>query len=619
MIYNDTYISSRYGNTAVEKILSAFSSIDESVQISITNEEKNKLFVKLIIKLSSFSILHGLDKPKKFINDIFNSSEEEIFNLVNSYLELGNYNKNIQAARELQQEILHFSRIVDLENLDSNQINKRIRNSLYLEDYLKVFAELVTVMRSRLIQKGKKIEKPLAIGTNMINEEINNGIFLNYLNQENSNYLFIIKSSRRREAKDLNYQFNCLLSYLTPLESFYAIINYIIDQDFINDITLSLVTYPLTSNVPIVFNWCLSNNKDYKDYYEFCMSKLPNINMLDPSINKNKYQFDLDNLILINQETKNEFNITLSYYKNGNSINKKLFTLKYFKQEEYDLDHFRQNASKIVKDKLFGKEVRSIESGHIHLDRKIDVDQITGFEIGKVIYETLKENQTSIPLMCPMIDDDHVLIALTPREYEKCMKSIMGTIDYFLIPESSPIIRSIVVELYHRIISSESNKKIKTVGKNLYIQIDDKTTCEIFEDFDNRCDSGCVVFEVALLIYRSNPRIFNDYFNQKFNETNIHDYILYIWNKDLPHDKKTDELIKYYSKFKKYTSPLIRNIEISNMVNKIINNDIVHLNVLEDYYEHQQSKVRKMIRELNLPIELKSLTFNVQTGKVALI
>jgi len=87
MIYNDTYISSRYGNTAVEKILSTFSSIDESVQISITNEEKNKLFVKLIIKLSSISILHGLDKPKKFINDIFNSSEEEIFNLVNSYLE----------------------------------------------------------------------------------------------------------------------------------------------------------------------------------------------------------------------------------------------------------------------------------------------------------------------------------------------------------------------------------------------------------------------------------------------------------------------------------------------------------------------------------------------------
>lgn len=619
MIRQDTYISPNYESSTVGRVLSSFSAVDESVQRDLPDNVKNKLFVKLAIKIASFCTLHGLEIPEKFISKIFQAGEEEIFDTVNSFLELGCYDPNIPAPRELQQEILHFSRIVDLENLSSISGIKRIRNSTYLESFLKVYSELVTVMRSRLIQRGKKLDKPLGVGTKTCTEEIEPGFFINSLMDNLSNYLLIIKAERRRDAKDLNYQFTCLLSYLTPLEAYYALVNYVIEEEFKKDVTMVIIYNPTTSTEPILLSWKNSIGTIYDDYLSYCKATLPNMVELSKGNGNVDYKIGDNSICTVQHTSNNHISVAIKRRVNDRLKVLKNLSLTKFIEQNFSISYFLDISKKLLTDSIQQFDITSIESGHIHLDRNIDIDQQIGFELGKISYEYLKSVQQVPPNMCPMIDDDHVLIRLRPKDYEVHMTKIMPDIDYRLIPESSPIIRAIVVELYHRIRSSDKNKLLKNIGDNLYISVDDTTTCEIFEDVNGRCDSGCVIFEVALLIYRTKPDLFDTYFNEKFKLKNIHTCILDILNEDTAHDDKYKVLKEFQDLFKEFVNPNYRNNEVTRMVDDLFNNKTYsHLNILEDYYEHQQSKVRKMISILNIPIRLFSLTFNTQTGRIVL-
>lgn len=185
-------------------------------------------------------------------------------------------------------------------------------------------------------------------------------------------------------------------------------------------------------------------------------------------------------------------------------------------QQNVKMDSVVKNAlskfSSIVND-----EILSIECGHIHLDRDIDMDQEFGMAIGSAVFQYLTQRQFP-PYLAPMIDDDHVLIQLKPEQYfEFFLQKIGGEdISFELIPESSPIIRAITTALYARLQSSENFKFVEQQGGNLYLHVDSHITCELFEDFHGRCDNGCVFFEVALLLFRSAPQFFSEYFHRRF-------------------------------------------------------------------------------------------------------
>jgi hypothetical protein len=159
-------------------------------------------------------------------------------------------------------------------------------------------------------------------------------------------------------------------------------------------------------------------------------------------------------------------------------------------------------------------------------------------------------------------------------------------------------------------------------GRNLFLELANGNYCELFEGYGEDAVTGCVFFEVALLVYRSAPAQFDDYFRTRFGlDRGIHERACAILDGPETHDAKMIRLEDFYSTFAEVTDPHVVDPAMARLVTMVIANmgdGIAHLNVLEDYYESQQDKVRVMIEILQLPMKLVTIHFNAQTGRVVL-
>lgn len=617
MIEESTYISNKSNGdncriTKMKVVLSAFSAADESLLNAFDEPTINYLFIRLLSRLSTLCYLHGSHVPQSLFNDLVASNSSETFDLINSYLENGNSvsSKN----RELQQELLHFSRIVDIKlskeeySLAEDYLsNKRIKNSKYLPDSLKVLSELITVVRSRLIQRGLKPKTPIMRSSHLNVIELDNKVFLITNSDKTTDFIVTIKSSRRRFTKELIYSFRHLLTYLTPEEALLSIITYTNEVSQIKN-DMSFMGLFLKEKCITKINYTKEIND--KEFFKGFYNPIPNISEF--LVLENEYVeiiFDQNNVFKFtcdNSQISCTFNDTKS------------FTLENFKKNISTdvIKYFLDKSVELIKDQRI---IETIECGHIHLDRKIDFDQECGFKIGRHLYEYLSSVQEKKPLLFPMIDDDHVLISLKPKEYENIMEKFIGR-EYELVPESSPIVRAIVVSLYKKLMSSNKRDKVKRLGNNIYISMNENITCELFEDYDGRCDNGCVFFELGLLIYRSNASKFVEFFKKRFDlNYNPHEYMINILNEDTGHDEKFHSLCRWKEQFYDITNPKNPDKEFYILVESVIaNGRVYHLNILEDYYENQQKKVRSLIELMDLPINLLSLHFNTITSRISL-
>jgi hypothetical protein len=240
-----------------------------------------------------------------------------------------------------------------------------------------------------------------------------------------------------------------------------------------------------------------------------------------------------------------------------------------------------------------GPELVSMEAGHIHLDRDLDIDQETGAAIGAALLDLLDKRQTLPPALTPMMDDDHVLVRLTPATYQRFLRSTFGDASMYLICESSPIIRSIVVALFQRMNNSRLANRFALRGGNLFLPLGDGRHCELFEGLDGDAPiTGCVFFEIALLTYRTAPARFDRYFADRYRlKVGVHDHAANLLSADQPHDAKVAALNEYYATFADVTNLGRPDRYITALVNDVLEQAVpatAHLNVLEDYYEVQQ-------------------------------
>jgi hypothetical protein len=83
------------------------------------------------------------------------------------------------------------------------------------------------------------------------------------------------------------------------------------------------------------------------------------------------------------------------------------------------------------------------------------------------------------------------------------------------------------------------------------------------------------------------------------------------------HGQRVSTLKKYCGKFSELTTPLAEDCEFMDLVDSLISRlsgaGSWHINVLEDYYELQQDKVRALLGYLKLNIHLVTVSFNVAT------
>lgn len=160
-------------------------------------------------------------------------------------------------------------------------------------------------------------------------------------------------------------------------------------------------------------------------------------------------------------------------------------------------------------------------------------------------------------------------------------------------------------------------------GGNLVLRVpEENILCELFEDYHGKCDNGCVLFEVALLIYRSDPARFTREFQDHFGiQEDVHRRILDALDSGKPHDEIIGELRAYSETFREATDPRNPCPRFKDLVGAFLSSQdvvYVHLNILEDYYEAQQFKVRRLLRFFGVPIHLWSLHFNRLSGRIHL-
>jgi hypothetical protein len=150
-------------------------------------------------------------------------------------------------------------------------------------------------------------------------------------------------------------------------------------------------------------------------------------------------------------------------------------------------------------------------------------------------------------------------------------------------------------------------------GRNLFLHLDDGSTCELFEDFTGSPVTGCVLFEAALLVYRTAPDEFDAYIARGFpSGVDVHQAAALVLNGEEPHDAKVRSLTQLYERYQAVTDPASPDEDFSALVSRVldaVSPGTVHLNVLEDYYEVQQGKVREF--------GLVTVFFNAQSGRVS--
>jgi hypothetical protein len=579
------------------RALEMFCAVDSSVALEIFEGNSQHLYDQLIAKMTLLVSAHGLSAATEFVRSVEEADQHTVCKVITDYLEGGD-RFNVEGTRELQQEILHFSRIVDLDYLskslsgNATPTHKRLSKSIYIPTEIKVLLELLTVVNERLLSNKKDLEDaPLPNIGEITNFELAEVTITKPSSK--SCFALAIGHAKRRTRRELAYFFRNLMSYVGPRSALQVILFMLGSKKQLGEYTFDLITTVNDDWVSLSVEGgnCDGSPQDLipakKPLAEITWGELAEVG------GELKIKTESGTFFLSKRSK-----VTTS----ANDLFEMVRTSKSYNFEE---------------------PIRSIESGHLHLDRSPSVDQMIGIEIGKLIHDHIIKIQKHPPILTPMYDDDHVLVRTTPREYQKLFEHYHGASTLRMIPESSPIVRSIVVALYNHVIKAKYQAATYLGGKNLYLRTPMSTVVELFEDFNLKCVTGCVLFETALLVYRSSPDEYDALFSGTLDldpKESVHKQIDLIWSGPGDHNSKAEILENYYETFCTLTNPHAPNLSYCDAVMEICNdNPSTHLNVLEDYYEVQQKKVRELLELFRLPIKLRSFHFNRMTGRFLVV
>lgn len=601
-------------------LLAAYSALDHGTTADLTREDIDVACRLLLARTSALLSLHGAEVPEAFLEALGSAKREtDPINLMASFLEAGD-SSNFKVS-ELQQELVHFSRIVDIGTLGfdegiANQAMRRLCGSSTIPNALKVVSELIIVTRSRILQRGLSVDLPWLRPHPAANCELDDvaSVWI----PDELDYILIVTSPRRRTRKNLGYRFNSLLAYLTPAEAVQALWAYACGEKLHTWLEVTLVSASSEARGSVV---CWNHpggdiSRCSENALSWCRSHLPAIRQLSTgysAVSANSHGIEI-----AAHPTGEYVTVSVSTARsNACSV-----TLKSKPQPgAASAVKMRARARDLLRS-YEGPDIRSIECGHIHLDRSLDVDQEVGVILGSEALRTVSQRQTSPPALTPMMDDDHVLVRLRPALYRAFLEDSFPGERMHLIAESSPIVRSIVCALWVRLNNLGLAHRCRERGRNLFFELDRHHYCELFEEFSGDATTGCVFFELGLLIYRSAPVWFDDYFRSRFaQECGVHESAFEILDSAQGHDDKAARLRAFYAAFVAVTNPHRPDAALTRLVEEVIESaspGIAHLNVLEDYYETQQDKVRLLIELLRLPIRLLTIHFNAQTGRVVL-
>jgi hypothetical protein len=610
------------GSSDVKRdLLDGFSAIDRSTSLALDESQLDHATSRLLLRFAALCSLHGDNVPRDLISALQDC--EDPFATASHALDSGEILRTGVPGnrRELQQELVHFSRIVDLGTVGfaapPSEGSKRIRNSHRLPSDLKVLAELMTVTRGRRLQRGLPVTPAGSRRPGAVTTEPHVQVLVQYP-RHSEDYVLVAAGGRRRLRQQAAFYFGNLLPYLPPGDAFTVLTAYLSDTAATSGLRLVV----LTADTPLgmrAATWAAPSVLP-EGPFAATLSLLPQFTEVRVQDGADQPSgVSTGPLSVACQEGK----ASIVFTEDG-GLESRLALVPVMPTATRSVANaagLANRAADLLRSRIGDAFVRSIECGHIHLDRDLDIDQETGAQIGATVFRLLSGQQTMAPLLCPMMDDDHVLVKLRPLDYLAFLRRHFPGSPLRLIPESSPVIGAIAVSLFARLLSTRQEADFARRGRNLFLYLDDGSTCELFEDFTGSPVTGCVLFEVALLVYRTAPDEFDAYISRRFSSgADVHQGAAQVLDGDEPHDAKVRSLMRLYEKYQAVADPASPDEGFSALVSRVldaVSPGMVHLNVLEDYYEVQQGKVRELLAALRLPFGLVTVFFNVQSGRVS--
>lgn len=613
--------SSYRGRFGIKRdLLAGFSAIDYPTSAMMDSSELDRALLRLLLRLSALCSLHGPHVGQRLISALEGATDP--FSLVSHTLETGEVREPDTAGfrRELQQEIVHFSRIVDIENsgfgLASRAGVKRVRRSHRLPADVKVLSELMIVARGRLAQWSHDVSPVGYRRPGAVKSEPHTGVLVQRP-RHSDDYILVLASGRRRLRLEAGFYFGNLLAYLPPCDAFAVLAAHLSEAGPQSGVRMFLAVAAEPGRLRVRY-WSAIPGVP-ADPFEAAARLLPQMDEVAiPGVPFSPASMTTDTIRLDSRGGIATISVRTDDGSWVVAASAPLLPLP--DARDTDLGEVTRRAVRALDARLLSWRVRSVECGHIHLDRLLDIDQEAGAQIGAAVYQALSSRQPA-PFLAPMMDDDHVLVRLRPTEYATFLRRYFPDTPFRLIPESSPVIRAIAVSLYARLTSGLQAEMLALRGRNLFLRLGDGSACELFEDFEGSPVTGCVLFEAALLVYRTAPGVFDAYASQRVpSGEGVHLAATRILDTGEPHDAKARQLASLYGRFAALTDPASPDPGFLALVARVLADvpaGTIHLNVLEDYYEVQQSKVRELLAVLDLPFRLVTVFFNARSGCVS--
>jgi len=267
----------------------------------------------------------------------------------------------------------------------------------------------------------------------------------------------------------------------------------------------------------------------------------------------------------------------------------------------------------------------SMEVGHVHADRELGPIQERGIDIGRMIVsEVAALNEARPPQsqiqfeIIPMIDDDHVVNRLSYSRYQRILAE-KGVAPAEIVLESSPIMLDIACDLLKMAVRNDGQGyALERRGNNLYL-VSDPLRLELIEDVEGEMRVGCIVYDTALTLYRGAREATQSLFNGRTGQKgNIHHHMLAKYDSIMDpqeraaYRRRLDRLWKrpFATLVAETDTPYLDAYHRVQRSRLDTETALIVLNVLEDYYEPLELKVKQFARKLGIEIDLDCLLFS---------
>lgn len=278
-------------------------------------------------------------------------------------------------------------------------------------------------------------------------------------------------------------------------------------------------------------------------------------------------------------------------------------------QEEINNLKRQVNFSDLLKQKYL-----SIESAHIHADRLPGEEQWECINITNQFSNLLQSRDYKGQLKnIVMVDELHVVNRLDYKSFSTQLRRRGLKLDYLLL-ESSPLIRLISIDILRALaLSKNPDYRVVERGGNLYLEIPQKKlSIELVANQGKSAVIGCVLFDVAFTLYKSDINYYNSLYKDTFKVDDVIDKVIVnFYNQENFPEKRKKYVESFYTEI-----PSWKKIKSSKKMAQLSQKETT-LNILEDFYKPQQVKVNSFLEILGMK-PTYSLYYNMQSNSLAL-